>query len=383
MGGVSTLAYEVTRSMNGRIAECVYLGPRGTNFGARQVNFKVYEDWESDTSLRAGDGSDLEDERIFDLMRKIIKSYGLDAIVAFHPFYYGPAATAVAEYLRIPSAVMVHGTELTSQFKTAIDGQVDGIGSKPMTDSIADRLVLTMKRSKTVLANSQFTAAIAKNIAPGISPAVVGCGLPSAIFDHLVERTPIYRAQIKVRRRIRLGLGEEAMIAYVGRLVPHKNLFRLIDIGVKTGFTVVIIGTGPLREKLEDYSTKLGARTIFVDNADDDRKWQILEAADFGYLMSDYDQATGGYEGFGISMLEYPSAGAICLTSGTHGMADFAEDGVTTLNPMTSDSEIDVERLLSLSRSESRMNDILSNARSRIREEYTWERVADKVLEFV
>ncbi|MGH0239459.1 glycosyltransferase family 4 protein [Sinorhizobium meliloti] len=377
MGGVSTLAYEVTHALKPMVSECVYLGPKGLHFGRRSVNFSIYEDWESDQSLRAGEGSDLEDERIIDLMKKIIKFYGLDGVVAFHPFYYGPAAAYVGKLLGLPTAVMVHGTELTSQFT----GAIDGVSPAPMpTNSLGGRLVRTLDEAGRVVTNSLFTASIARAIAPGIKPTVIGCGIPKAALDHLVRQTPVYRAKLKARRRIRLGLNESPMIAYVGRLVPHKNVDLLIEMGAATGFQVVIMGQGPLRHELETLAGRLGAVVRFYDEADDEKKWQVLEAADFGFLMSGYDRKTGGFEGFGISMLEYCAAGAVCLTTGVHGMADFAEDGKTTINPQTDDGKLNSVRLADLIADEDAMDSIVQEARRKIKEDYTWDRVAENLL---
>ncbi|PND18618.1 hypothetical protein CN934_26795 [Ensifer sp. MMN_5] len=377
IGGVSTLAYEVTHALKPMVSECVYLGPRGLNFGRRSVNFKIYEDWESDQTLRAGEGADLEDERIFDLMKKIIKSYDLNGVVAFHPFYYGPTAAYVGKVLGLPTAVMVHGTELTSQFL----GAIDGVAPPPMSpDSLAGRLARTLNEAGGVVTNSLFTATIARTIAPGIKPVVIGCGLPKVTLDHLVRQTPAYRTKLKARRRSRLGLNEDPMIAYVGRLVSHKNVDLLIELGAATGFQVVIMGQGPLRQELEGLAGRLGAAVTFYDNADDEKKWQVLEAADFGFLMSGYDPKTGGFEGFGISMLEYCAAGAVCLTTGAHGMADFAEDGKTTINPLTDGGKLDSLRLAELIADEETMNGIVQEARGKIWEDYTWNRVAENLL---
>lgn len=379
MGGVSTLAYEVTQALGSKGCECVYVGPRGTHFGNRPTRFRVYEDWESDPKLRAGEGATLEDERIFDLFRKILDAYSLHAAVALHPFYYGPAAVQSARFLDLPSAVMVHGTELTSQFPGAIDGDVHqsalGYGN-----SLADRLSNTLRSSDVVLSNSSFTAKIAEHIRPNINSKVIGCGISERMLSHLESRTPVYQAKLKVRRRERLGLDRGTLIAYVGRLVAHKNLFKLIDIGASTGFQVLIMGNGPLKEDLEEYARFTGAMVTFETDADDERKWQILEAADFGYLMSGYDAKTGGFEGFGISMLEYCAAGAVCLTEGTHGMSDFAQSEITTFNPFNETKEIDYCRIQEVGQDERLMGSIVENARISIREDYTWERVADKIV---
>nr|WP_320201904.1 glycosyltransferase family 4 protein [Agrobacterium sp. rho-13.3]MDX8311745.1 glycosyltransferase family 4 protein [Agrobacterium sp. rho-13.3] len=379
MGGVSTLAYEVTRALGASGHDCVYVGPRGINFGRRLTNFRVYEDWECDLKLRAGEGADLEDERIFDLLKKISEGYSLDATIAFHPFYYGLAAVQAAKFLEKPSAVMVHGTELTSQFPTSIDQTVD----KHVSDvcSLPERLRKTISSTDFVLTNSNFTSDIARRISPDIQTEVIGCGISEKILDHLEQRTPSYQAKLKSRRRLRIGLSSETLIAYVGRFVAHKNLFQLIDLGAASGFQVLMMGNGPLRDELETYANLRGAKVTFDNDADDEKKWQVLEASDFGYLMSTFDSTTGGFEGFGISMLEYCAAGAVCITSGANGMADFASNEVTTLDIHDESGEISVSRLKSFAADEARMNSVIYNARLLIREDYTWESVAKKIVE--
>nr|WP_262913629.1 glycosyltransferase family 4 protein [Rhizobium halophilum] len=248
-------------------------------------------------------------------------------------------------------------------------------------DSLSTRLVRTLERASAVLSNSNFTAQIASRICPDVKPQIVGCGIPVKLLDLLESRSPSYSGDVRARRRARLGLGSATTVTYVGRLVRHKNLFQLIELGAMTGFQIVLIGGGPLRTQLQARAIEAGANVHFEEEASDERKWQVLEASDFGYMMSDYDSVSGGFEGFGIAMLEYSAAGAVCLSSGGHGMADFAHHGFTTFDPRGADGELSGEVLKNLAADEPSMNQLVSASRALLRQEYTWSRVAEKLLE--
>ena len=123
VGGVSLLAKRVSKELLENFgAEAVYLGPKGTYFVDDELPMKLYEDHQSDTKLRAGPYSPAEDKRIRDLGGAILDNYGLNAVILWHPFYYGPGLIHAAKSRNLPVAVFVHGTELTSQIPDVLDG---------------------------------------------------------------------------------------------------------------------------------------------------------------------------------------------------------------------------------------------------------------------
>jgi glycosyltransferase involved in cell wall biosynthesis len=137
-----------------------------------------------------------------------------------------------------------------------------------------------------------------------------------------------------------------------------------------------------MRHTLERAARDSGAKVTFVGRVDEATKWQLLRAADFGYLMSTHDEVSGAYEGFGISLLEYAAAGAVCLANGLHGTSDFANDMVTSVGGPDEAAEVS-RRVLAVSADEPFLEGVVSNARNMIAGSFTWDLVAQRVLETI
>lgn len=382
VGGVSTFAFELSNAFCKLGAECTYIGTRTMRFEAGTADFRVYNDWESQPALRAGRGSHEEDKRLFDLFTGVAKAFDITHLIAYHPFYYAPAIVAAGKALSIPSAVVVHGTELTSQFPEIMADRRVPWDRDFSGNDLRSRLGQVVTSADFVLANSGHTAALVERIAPGIRASAIGCGISRAIFDREVAESPRYDAAERRARRAALGLDTNTTIIYVGRLVRHKNLEHLIQLCSRTGLSGIIVGNGPMRTSLESAARRSGARITFAGQVDEATKWQMLRAADFGYLMSIHDEQTGAYEGFGISLLEYAAAGAACIANGLYGTSDFAKDMVTSVGGAGDPQDV-AQRISAVAKDPDVLQSLTANARSAIAEQYTWDLVARRVLETI
>jgi glycosyltransferase involved in cell wall biosynthesis len=128
--------------------------------------------------------------------------------------------------------------------------------------------------------------------------------------------------------RAELGLPADAFVGVtVGRLVPRKGLDRLLA-ALATPACVavhlVVVGEGPELEPLRARAAELGLaeRVRFTGRVEEERKWQLLRAAD-AYLSATL------HEGFGLVYLEAMSAGLPVVTPDHGGQSDFLEDGIT------------------------------------------------------
>jgi len=382
VGGVSTFAFELSNAFCKLGADCTYIGAKSTRFEAGAADFRVYNDWESLPALRAGRGSGDEDKRLFDLFAGVAKAFEVTHLIAYHPFYYAPAMVAAGKALGIPSAVVVHGTELTSQFPQIIDNQRVPYDRDFAGNDLRSRLGQVVTNADFVLANSEHTATVVQRIAPEIVASAVGCGISCAILDREVAESPRYDAAERRARRAALGLDSNTTIIYVGRLVRHKNLEQLVELCSRTGFNGIIVGDGPMRASLERAAKESGARVKFTGRVNEATKWQMLRAADFGYLMSTYDEQSGAYEGFGISLLEYAAAGVACIANGLHGTSDFAKDMVTSVGGIGQLAEV-AQRVSSAAGDAAVMEHLTANARKATSEQFTWDLVAGRVLESI
>ena len=321
LGGVAAFAHQCSNELSRLCKEFVFLGPRGTCApSAQHINYKIVEDFKSRPSSRTGASGEAEVARISKLLWSVIDRYRLNRILLFHPFYYGPAAIKVGQELGIKVDVVVHGTELTSQFPEAI-----GSGStlrEVAVGSLPFNLQRTLWRSNRILANSRFTRMIANNIIGESRALVCGCG----ISDEALKKGEANKLDLSARVMRRLAVhGDEApSLCFVGRLVKHKRVVDVLDLMRCGPWRLDVVGEGPDRESLQAVAANAGlaSRVKFHGAVADERKWEVIAMSDFLVLPSRLDPATGGYEGFGLVLLEAIAAGVIPVASGSDGLAD-------------------------------------------------------------
>ncbi len=380
IGGVAAFAHYLSNSFCGFCAETVFLGPAGTAspYGM-SISYKIIEDIKSKPSVRSGAKFFSEKNRITELLRKIIIKYNLNKIVLVHPFYYGPAAVDVGRELKIPVDVVVHGTELTSQFPKAATDAVthDSIS----VESLPFHLFRTLSGATRIIANSRRTAHIAANIAPNALVCVSGCGIDLDELEKIVRRS-VSLCQ-KAQLRLAHGRSERPELCYIGRLVRHKRVERAFELLIDNDWRLRIIGDGPMRSHLEARATEMGviSRVHFHGAVDDDEKWRLLEASDFLVLPSTFDPETGGYEGFGIVMLEAIAAGVVPVSSGADGMADpvhLYRLGLEGLSPNVSARDALVRMQGLLDNEEAYQAKTAADLKI-VREQFTWRAIAENI----
>lgn len=129
------------------------------------------------------------------------------------------------------------------------------------------------------------------------------------IFPNAIDMNCfIFNEDYRNKIRTAFNIPEDyIVIGNVGRCIEVKNQFRLIDIYAAylrrhEKSTLMIIGDGPLKEKLEHYSEKVGVKdnVIFVGNVND---------IYYYYNAFDYYVQTSNSEGFGLTVVEAQSNG--------------------------------------------------------------------------
>ena len=327
-GGIAAFTHFVASELGKACNAAILLGPRGARpmdgFGG---GYEVVQDAWSRPNVQDGAFFLTETRRLTALIRDIVSRRRIDLIVLIHPFYYGPAAVEVARSSKIPVWTAVHGTELTSQFPHVA---LEADPSQPRPDlplsSISNRpfnLLSVLQRSDRVIANSEYTREIAKKISPTSNIITSGCGL-SEEFLHWAQKelqiTPSEKRQARQDRTNPAAL----QLCFVGRLVPHKRVERIFPLLTETDWELTVIGDGPCLAALRSHAATLGIadRVHFVGVLDDSGKWRTLAQSDFLMLPSSFDAETGGYEGFGIVLLEAVAAGVIPVSSATQGARD-------------------------------------------------------------
>ena len=129
-----------------------------------------------------------------------------------------------------------------------------------------------------------------------------------------------------MRRRLAGGAPEEqirALVIYVGRVSPEKNLERLLDLhDAIPGIHVAVVGDGPDRERLERKAS--GRRIHFAGFL---RGAELAEA----YASADVFLMPSTTETLGFVVLEAMSAGTPVVAAKAGGVLDLVEHGVNGL----------------------------------------------------
>ena len=381
IGGVSAFAHFISNALTKYCQEVVFLGPAGTSAPPNEtVHYKIVEDIKSKVSLRSGAGFFEEKDRIKNLLNRVIDGYNLNRIILIHPFYYGPAAVELASEIGVSVDVIVHGTELTSQFPSAVTEKTNQ--DLIRVDSLPFHLYRTLNGATRVVANSRWTARIASNIAPNTNVCVCGCGIDSELLDR--TSNAIIPMPHRPSKRLALGRTGDPELCYLGRLVRHKQIHRAFELLIGNNWHLQIVGEGPLRTELEAEAARLGVgeRVHFLGALSEPMKWRTLGTSDYLVLPSAFDTETYGYEGFGLVILEAIAAGVVPVCSGLDGMADPVHLyglGLGGLEPDSSMIKLR-ERMNSLLNDPEAYQEKAATDLKTVRERLTWDTIADNLV---
>lgn len=317
VGGVSNFCDNVSNEFS-KFCEAVFLVVPSNSIPPDNCGYDIIIDQESKVKSKTGKNFDRENTRLVKWLRKIIQDNRINRLLLVHPFYYGPPAMTVAKSLCIECDVIVHGTELASQYPELLDNE-DSF-SLVEEGSLPFHLLSTLKRARKIIANSQYTLDFATKISHHPNGLVCGCGISESLFDELKE----VRQQVSTERHKASALSLRPRLCYVGRLVPHKKVDAAIELAGKMNAYLDIVGTGPHIEALQRQVNESGLEgsVVFHGNSSDQRKWELIAGSDFLLLPSQMNEQTKGYEGFGIVLLEAVAAGTIPVGSAAQGMAD-------------------------------------------------------------
>jgi|CXWL01.1.fsa_nt_gi glycosyltransferase involved in cell wall biosynthesis len=168
------------------------------------------------------------------------------------------------------------------------------------------------RRAKQVLVPSEYLKRI-----------VIAWGIPaekiSVIYNAVTLEDTMGTIPDEVER-----LGEISVVS-VGRLVPWKGVFGLIDAVVLArreipGLTLVVVGSGPNKKELETYAKeKLEEGYVFTSNLSHTDTIALMKRASTFVLNSTY-------EGFSHVLIEALSSGIPVITTSVGGNVEIIKD---------------------------------------------------------
>jgi glycosyltransferase involved in cell wall biosynthesis len=171
---------------------------------------------------------------------------------------------------------------------------------------------LELGRARRILVPSKAFAALAAS-----------WGVPEAKIEVLpnpVAAPAALGARDELRRRFGL---EGPTLVYAGRLVPQKSLDVALEaIGLANGATLVLVGDGPERGRLEQRARELGVagRARFLGARPHREIFELLRAADGALLSS-------SWENFPHVAVEALAVGTPVVATDVGGVAEIVRDG--------------------------------------------------------
>ncbi len=205
-----------------------------------------------------------------------------------------------------------------------------------------------------------------------IKPVIIYNGIDPEIFRPL----PPHR---EINKIWNLN-GAEKILVYAGRLVGWKgvgDLIRAVAL-LKEYFPVkvMIIGDGEARSSLQKLSHELGIEKKvhfagFIPNRDLPRYFSIADLAVFPSLAD---------ETFGISICEAMACGLPVISTKVGGIPEVVQDEVTGFLILPGDPRILAEKIHLLLKNDSLAKKMGEAGRRRVLENFTWEKVADRLM---
>lgn len=165
-----------------------------------------------------------------------------------------------------------------------------------------------------------------------------------------------------------------------GRLVPHKNVDKIIDALSKLPkkYTLDVYGNGPERRRLEGqvYNMKLNNRVKFHGNVPQKELLKAMENHDLFVLYS-------SYEGLPHVVLEAFSARVPVVASNIPGTDEVAIDGKTAVLAAPNNSIRLAEAIRNLSWDRKHREYLSNEAIRLLKSDFSWDAHIDKFMKLV
>ncbi|NLO04252.1 MAG: glycosyltransferase family 4 protein [candidate division WS1 bacterium] len=277
----------------------------------------------------------------------------------------GPAAILAFSALRCPMLLIGHGGEFSHTGGSVVKWLVQ-------------RVVL--RRMSRFLANSHYTAELfAKARVPRDRIGIIYGGVRLEAFDVTQQRAREVRDEMQ--------LGDRPLLLSASRLVTrkgHDTVLRALPAVLERfpDALYLVAGTGPLEDVLRALVDEIGVgeSVRFCGRVADEQLPALYAAADI-FVMPSRPVRGELAEGLGLAYLEAAAAGTPSIGTNFGGIPDAIADGETGLLVEPDDHEALGQAIVGLLEDDARREEMGQAARQRVREQYTWQRVAERFLE--
>lgn len=261
-------------------------------------------------------------------LKKTIKKINPDVIHAHWIIPQGWICSLMPKKLRKPYVVTTHG------------GDIFGLQGKFL--DIIKRKTLQNAKSITVVSNA-IKKEILKKLDSNLKIEVMSMGVDSKLFNPT-------KKDLSIKKKYNI---KGPFLLFVGRLVEKKGVSYLLDAMPKVleenpKAKLMIIGTGPLEEKLKEQTKKLGIEKniIFMGAIQNKELPKYYATADVFVGPSIKDEG-GDTEGLGLTLVEAGMCGCWLVGSDVGGISDIIKDGENGFLVKEKDTEDLAKKIIS------------------------------------
>lgn len=363
VGGTQTYAYELARRLAGRCADFAVVAPQrpGDTAVDATLPFEV---------VRVRASYDALSIKALGPVLRLARQRGFDT--AYHVQWPTAIATLLARPLGGPKRIFVaaHGRELL----------LEPLAHVPFLNTLYNGLRSTVLRCVDGLFPvSHYTGNLLK--ARSVRPErirVLNNGTDPARF-HPMDATAL---------REDLGLTGRKVLLTISRLVPRKGIDTALHALQRILETVpeafyLIGGDGPDQERLVSLAQHLGVadRVRFLGRIPYDDLRRYYNVGDVFVMPSRQDEPY--VEGFGLVFLEANACGKPVVGARSGGIPDAVQDGKTGLLVAPDDVAGLADALIRLFTDTDFATALGRNGREHVLKEANWDRVADRLYNWL
>lgn len=171
------------------------------------------------------------------------------------------------------------------------------------------------------------------------------------------------------------GLEGEIVVLFVGRIVPHKGIEYVIGSSNSTDAKYLIVGDGPLREKLERTVAQRGLQNVvFTGKVPNARLPEYYAAGDIFVLPS-----IARLEAFGIVALEAMATGKPVIITNIPGVREIITDGIEGLVVEPMNAEALAAQINKLADDKGLRLTMGANSRKNTVERFSWSKIVNDI----
>lgn len=208
----------------------------------------------------------------------------------------------VQSFFKVPYVISGHGGDITS-----------------LNRGIIKKLkIRCLKKAKHVIVISEFSRKKVQELLPDIQPSIISMGVNVSQFGSR-NRVPDY-----------FGQGDKKVVLFVGRLVEIKGVAYLIEAMKNVDAMLVIVGDGPIRDKLEKQASDMGEKVKFLGSKTHQELKTIYASADI-FVSPSITLDDGAQEGVPTTIMEAMASGLVVIASDSGGIPQVVKDEINGL----------------------------------------------------